>query len=601
MRKSLILFFLFLGLNVLAQPGVSPTKVIDGFTYYEHTVAPGNTLYGIQRMYGVSIEEIQDANPGLTEDLSEGQKILIPIGKEELTIDYMVKDKETLYGISKKFNTTVEKLKELNPILETTGLQKDQVISVPAPTKEYAAVDPKTYEKQEEPKDLSDNPFVVEDTTVVQSEPVSKGFSDSTVLYTVLPHETLYSISKRFMVPVEELMKVNKLPTASIKEGQKLIIPVKKEEYDQVDVKTVNPFIEETIDSVTAIEQKDEYGVALMMPFFVEHGPGYSQYISDISTQFYMGALVAVDSLKKCGLNAKLYVYDTKNDTNRVRSIISKPEFDKIDLIIGPLYGKTVPFVAEYSKRTGKKMICPLAVDKSVLRRNPNVYASVPSDVTLFSGLAKYLAKSEYDRVVLIRPTDKEGGLLAESFKSAYLSAAQNGTSPSISNADEINFADFVKKGSKVAFVYPSDVKVKVIKFMSRLNTAAITSKEGEVTIFGTKDWVNIEEINNVYKNKYNFHYPGPNYLDYYSDKMTSMNDRFRARFNTDMSKVSIQAYDLMTYFSCYFFGLQGHCDPLMNSFQMSQVDNGDGFENSSVFIVEQENFELIKRELIAK
>lgn len=600
MRKTILLFFLLFGLNVLAQPGVSPTKVIDGFTYYEHTVAPGNTLYAIQRMYGVSIEEIQDANPGLTESLVEGQKILIPIGKEEETIDYRVKDKETLYGISRKFNTTVEKLKELNPVLETTGLQKDQVITVPAPHKEFAAVDPREYEKEEDPID-STNPFVHEDSVAVAVETETKGFSDSTVIYTVLPHETLYSISKRFMVPVEELMKINQLPTASIKEGQKLIIPVPREEYSEVDVKTVNPFIEEAVDSVTAIPSKEEYGIALMMPFFVEHGPGYSQYISDIATQFYMGALVAVDSLKKCGLNAKLYVYDTKNDTNRVRAIISKPEFENIDLIIGPLYGKTVPYVAEYSKRTGKKMVCPLGVDKSILRRNPNVYASVPSDVTLFNGLAKYLVKSDYDRVVLIRPSDKEGGLLAESFKSTYLSFAKNGISPSISNADEINFADFVKKGSRVAFVYPCEEKVKVIKFMSRLNTAAITSKEGEVTVFGTKDWVNIEEINNVYKNKYNFHYPGPNYLDYYSEQMMGMNARFRERFNTDMSKVSVQAYDLMTYFSCQFFGLSGKCDPLMNSFNMSQVDQGDGFENSSVYIIEQEKFELVKRDLIVK
>ena len=246
-------------------------------------------------------------------------------------------------------------------------------------------------------------------------------------------------------------------------------------------------------------------------------------------------------------------------------------------------------------------MVSPLAIDKSVLRRNPNVYASVPSDVTLFNGLAKHLAQSDYDRIVLIRPTDKEGGLLAESFKSTYLSLAQNGKSPSISNADEINFADFVKKGSRVAFVYPCDVKVKVIKFMSRLNTAAITSKEDEVTIYGTKDWVNIDEINNVYKNKYNFHYPGPNYLDYYSEEMKSMNERFRTRFNTDLSKISIQSYDIMTFFASNFFGLEEKCKPLMNVFTMGQVDNGDGFENNSVFIIEQENYELIKRGLIVR
>lgn len=600
MRKTVLLIFLLAGLNVLAQPGVAPTKVIDGYSYYEHTVAPGNTLWGIQRMYDVTMEDLESANPGLTETLSEGQKILIPIGKELQTMEYMVKDKETLYGISRKFNTSVEELQKLNPILVTNGLQKDQVIIVPAPPKEYSAINPDTYVKQNEVQNAID-PFTENQNEADTVTDEVNGFSDSTVIHTVLAHETLYSIANRFMVPVKELMRVNQLTSASIKEGQKLIIPVQKEKYNEVEVKTVNPFIEDAIDSVTLIPSKDVYGIALMMPFFVEHGPGYSKYISDISTQFYMGALVAVDSLRKRGLNARLYVYDTKNDTTRVRSILNKPEFANIDMIIGPLYGKTVPVVAEYSKRTGKKMVCPLAVDKSILRNNPNVYSSVPSDVTLFNGLAKHLAQSDYDRVVLIRPSDKEGQLLAESFKSTYLNFAENGKSPSISNADEVNFKDFVKKGSKVAFVYPCDVKVKVIKFMSRLNTAGITAKEGEVSIYGTKDWVNIEEINNVYKNKYNFHYPGPNYLDYYTDEVEVMNKNFRDRFHTDLSKVSLQSYDLMTYFSGYFFNIENCCKPLMNSFDMKQVDNGDGFENTSVFIVEQEDYELVKRNRVAK
>jgi LysM repeat protein len=546
----------------------------------------------------VSIEEIQDANPGLTENLSEGQKILIPLGKDEKTIEYTVENKETLYGISRKFNTSVKKLKELNPILKMEGLQKDQVIEVPAPPREFAAIDPEKNQINEEPKE-SFNPFIKQDS-IISNEKV-RTFSDTTVIHTVLPHETLYSISKRFMVSVDELMRVNKLPNSAISEGQKLIIPVQNEEFSNVQVKDVDPFIEDAIDSVSKIAEKSEYGIALMMPFFVEHGPGYSQYISDISTQFYMGALLAVDSLKNMGLNAKLYVYDTKNDTSRVKQILRKPEFSNIDVIIGPLYGKTIPVVAEYSKRTGVKMVCPLNVEKKVLRNNPNVFASVPSDVTLFNGVAKYLAGSDYNRVVLIRPSEKEGGLVAESFKSTYLNVAQNGVSPSISDADEVNFKDFVKKGSRVAFVYPSDEKVKVIKFMSRLNSAAILSKEDEVTVFGTKDWVNFEEINNVYKNKYSFHYPGPNYLDYYTDELVEMNKGFRTRFNTDLSKISIQAYDITTFFSCYFFGLEGKCKSLMNNFNLVQIDKGDGFENRSVFIVEQESFELVKKTIIAQ
>ena len=38
-----------------------------------------------------------------------------------------------------------------------------------------------------------------------------------------------------------------------------------------------------------------------------------------------------------------------------------------------------------------------------------------------------------------------------------------------------------------------------------------------------------------------------------------------------------------------------------MNDFSLEQIDKGDGFENRTVFIVEQENFELIKKAIVAQ
>ena len=87
----------------------------------------------------------------------------------------------------------------------------------------------------------------------------------------------------------------------------------------------------------------------------------------------------------------------------------------------------------------------------------------------------------------------------------------------------------------------------------------------------------------------------------YTQEELVEMNRNFRLRFNTDLSKVSIQAYDLTTYFSCHFFGLNAQCKALMNDFNPVQIDKGDGFENRSVFIVEQENFELIKKAIVAQ
>ena len=54
---------------------------------------------------------------------------------------------------------------------------------------------------------------------------------------------------------------------------------------------------------------------SLFLPFFLEYGPGYSEYVANLSAQFYMGAMLAVDTLEAKGLNAKIHVFDTRNDS----------------------------------------------------------------------------------------------------------------------------------------------------------------------------------------------------------------------------------------------------------------------------------------------
>src|SRR3989338_6622493 len=134
MQKVLFLLSLILASFSFAQPGVVPTIEKQGKKYYQHTVEDGNTLWGMQRLYGVPYQEIVAANEPF-DGLKTGQIILVPVKGEvveqqEVTSNYKVKSSETLYGLSKKFNTTVDHLIELNPELKE-GLQKGQVIRVP--------------------------------------------------------------------------------------------------------------------------------------------------------------------------------------------------------------------------------------------------------------------------------------------------------------------------------------------------------------------------------------------------------------------------------------------------------------------------------------
>lgn len=105
-------------------------------------------------------------------------------GKEHIL--YLVNAGETIYAISTKYQVTIEDLMNVNPELEN-GLRTGQIISIP-----YR---PKSIQEQ------------------VEREQV--------VYHTVQPGETMFSLSKKYKVPLNDLMKWNGM---ELQAGQKVVI-----------------------------------------------------------------------------------------------------------------------------------------------------------------------------------------------------------------------------------------------------------------------------------------------------------------------------------------------------------------------------------------
>ena len=87
-----------------------PSALLPESTY---TVKKGDSLYSIARKYSTTIDKIKDLNNLTTNLLSIGQVSLIPTDTN-LETTYTVQKGDSLYSIAKKYNTTVDKLKQLN-------------------------------------------------------------------------------------------------------------------------------------------------------------------------------------------------------------------------------------------------------------------------------------------------------------------------------------------------------------------------------------------------------------------------------------------------------------------------------------------------------
>ncbi len=594
-RNLLSVLFVLSTVILFAQPGVAPIKTIGGKKYYIHKVEAGNTLYGLQRTYGVAIEDIVKANSGeLDGGLKVGQEIKIPVAEELTevevveTSDYKVKGGETLYGISRKFNTTVDELIKLNPGVEN-GISKGQIIKVPG----------KAIDEPEEVVEVDEvttpNPFVVEEK---ETEQVKVVFNDSIVEHKVLDHETMYSISKRYMVSVEELMKFNNLKSTSINPGQVIRIPLKQERIERVTIKEVPPSYNPEGNGELVFDRKERYKIVVLAPFYLDYGAGYSEYVSNMATQFYMGTQMALDSLRKKGLDADVYYIDTKNDSSHVASVLKSDQMAGADIIIGPFFPKTQRMVAAYCKTNKVRMIVPVSIPSEVLRDNRLIYSTVPDDETLIAYTAQYLATHEKKaNIILVQVTKEKDKALYEKFKATYQSLAAKNGSPALKESSTDNVKNYIIRGSKNIFVVPTNDKNTAMKFMNTLNKSAFRAKSDELVIYGTKDWMDFNDVNGIYREKFNFHFLTNTYLNYDDEYVMETNRKFRVKFNTDLSKMVAQGYDIMLYTGLNLLLEEQTIHLLMNKFDFEQSGESGAYINKDYFVLEQEEFELIDQQ----
>lgn len=210
MRKTIgvVLMALFLLLNAqLSQAGVQDSIGVekkDGKRFVLHRLDAKETLYALSRRYGASVDDIKKANPDVNlNELKVGQVLRVPSPEKSVNTTkpssstHVVITGETLYSIAKKYNVSVDEMKKLNPNA-AKGLSIGDELLIPgkAPVEQVIK--------------RGDTPA----STIVTNP--------SNTSHTVASGETLYSISRKYNVSVDDLKAWNPETAAGLKVGQVL-------------------------------------------------------------------------------------------------------------------------------------------------------------------------------------------------------------------------------------------------------------------------------------------------------------------------------------------------------------------------------------------
>lgn len=195
------------------------TKVRNGKVYIIHEVDKGTGLYTVAKRYGITIEEVTKENPGSDKGLIVGQLLYIPTGnqapfeepvvkeyfknenkkegikttetpveeKSTFATYHIVQPGETLFGIAKKYGTSVAVIKDLNSLpgeelspglklvvpangavsAENNDLPKEQVVP---PTNENPVIEEKPKEKRNKEKKQEKSEEVVKEIPEIKPD-----------------------------------------------------------------------------------------------------------------------------------------------------------------------------------------------------------------------------------------------------------------------------------------------------------------------------------------------------------------------------------------------------------------------------------------------
>lgn len=128
------------GVVIFNDSIASGTITLDTSSLSKHIVKAKETRYGIARMYGITVSELEQMNPELGEGLSQNAIINVPskaILKTAIAEKgyrfYEVQPKEGFYRLKVKTNLTKEQIVALNPYAKD-GLQEGMILKIPSDT-----------------------------------------------------------------------------------------------------------------------------------------------------------------------------------------------------------------------------------------------------------------------------------------------------------------------------------------------------------------------------------------------------------------------------------------------------------------------------------
>lgn len=492
--------------SVVASVNDLPVKVVNGKRYHYYEVKQKETIFSIERKLGIPRDVIYANNPSTRDGLKAFSTLLFPADEapEATTAvsakapTHKVTKGETIYGISKNYGITIQQIYDWNPALRNSTLKAGETIIVGQPS-DTAPSAPQPSPERQAP--------VAADKGVSEPQPGPDPLA-ATRDYVVKKNETFYSIARANGMTIAQLEELNpgagalkegdivKLP--SVSDTQTISIlddePVAAElQRDNTGSVAAPPSV--AADEVTAIEtfvvepKPSEINIALALPLMLNQKPQSKQ--AQLFVEYLKGFLVAVDSMRNNGTPIKVSVFDTCSSLDTLTNILANDDFRSAQLVVAPDNEAHLMRLASYGRSNGVYVFNPFVVKDDSYTTNPYMMqANIPQQQMYEKAIDGVITRYADRRPVFVTRADGK-----DDKKEAFIKAMKERFSKAGMEYSIINFNNKLSRSDlnqlptdrPLLIIPTSGLQAEANKIFPAL--ADFKDAGNDVIVFGYPEW----------------------------------------------------------------------------------------------------------------
>lgn len=539
----------------------------DGET---HRIERGETLSSIARMYGMTAKELQMLNPGAGDYIKAGDLLVISDPETTSTggnsdVSYhKIQAGETLYGIGKKYNVSVEALLKSNPGVSERNFRAGETIRIPA----------------------SGTGIVM--TTETVREDVLKGFRE----HKVKKEETWNSIARKYGIPADVLREANS--GVELKKNIYIGIPViESEEVSRQVVDEDKREIQEIYQDINGINDSTGYNG---IRFAVVSGSQTSRRDREIMR----GVLMAVDKLKNRGSKITLKMLEGNNS----ESVLGELDTFNPTIVMSTAETDFPEWLAKYGNDSRVPVINTLDVKNVDFQSNPYMVQLITTPDYFNEEVANWIFQ-KYGSYSLVFTGEKDpNDALAESLQSIWDPSRVRSRS-----VEDLRSLPLNAQGKYLLYSFPTK-KADVVEFLDAVNDAKTKTPEAEVTVIGRPNWIVYDEALSEKFHNADVQIPARFYMSKSERNNSEFSLHYRQLFNAAVPN-TFPVYSGIGYDTALYF-LQGLSDSkgdinamgrpdgmVQSEFELERPSNWSGIMNRAVFMVRFTPYDSIEKTVV--